>query len=71
MLVLLQRIYAFIVAVWGVICNAWDLVVNFFRFCFRLFNAIPTFLASFPDWVLPICMVGFAIGLCMLVLGRR
>lgn len=70
MIVLLSRIYAFLCAIWGIIQNAWSAVCAFFRFVWRLFDALPAFFASFPDWLLPLILLSFCVGLCLLIMGR-
>ena len=68
---LLHAIYEFIHNFWEILHSVWFMVQGVFRFVARMIIAIPIFLASLPDWVIPICMCSFACGLACFVLGRK
>lgn len=71
MYVLMQRIYGFLESIWNLLCNVWELVQGFLRYCWRLVDAIPAYFASMPAWVLPLALCCFSVGFTFLVIGRR
>ena len=70
MIVLLRQIVDFLKIAYMVIRTLWFGIMGILRFLFRMIEAVPILVQSFPVWLVPLCVVGLCVGVGLFCFNR-
>ena len=71
MIQILLAIWGFVKKVKTVIVTVWFAVHGVLRFIFRMAQAVPALLSSFPVWLLPALLICFCMGFGLFITRQR